>query len=373
MALITEAKANKKALVVTDLPEDCHATQDLQQLSFKVRTTDDDDDEERVVRTYCFGSGQDPRIVLMPYYELRLSNPRLLAALVFALYSQQIVFTGSAKGAVAFLHDHIGLHRVIQRIRFFYRLEGAMVTYKNLPHPVFIPKTCITEYRRFTNIAIHQMSGLRSYSLRIGAEFWDIVDWHHDPAQSMSVNATRVYYEEDLGQDFVYTEERSRYDNFLQWHARMVLEVFGRVSIVGADDDTLKKEFVECLNKKVDERRLKRTDVVRVRNCCCGIAGRSIKDGTTENCCVWELPRSEQYAGVPASEKYLAKKARTRQEQADAKKKNDEEKEKVAKAAKVLRKSNVHPADAIALDFLDFMAWLATIRFERIRFLNLYF
>lgn len=152
-ALIAATKANQEPLIVTDFPRGYHLPPN--QLTFSVS---DGHDEWRT--TYCFGHGEVPRPVLQLYFSLRHTYPGLLAELVFALYGQRIKFEGSTKGAIAFLHDHIALCRVLRDITFRYRLKDIVANYQNLPKVVFIPKTIVRDFRRFSNIPVHKLSEL---------------------------------------------------------------------------------------------------------------------------------------------------------------------------------------------------------------------
>lgn len=322
---IVAARHNNKPLVIADFPKHCKSIRKPRnQLSYTVNTGD-----KRWSTTYFFATGVDPRTILTRFRCLCDSHPHLMAKLVFALYSQNFEFVCSAKGAVAFLHEHIELHTVIRRISFRYTFEPYETTYQNCPDPILVVPTDFSEFRRFSNIPIHQMSGLVCYKLILHAKFWETAPWEK------GVHA--VFSKPDLLQRYEYYVEKSRYRNFF-WHfARLVPFVSGPLLIDGTDD-AAKRRFANGLGKAIHMERLCRSDVVRVRPCRCDDLGRD-RD-TVERCCMYDLPPAERKYGVPPPLKELDKKIKK------------EAKEKLIEESKKLRTANKNPPDSVALEYL---------------------
>lgn len=319
---IATANASTLPLIITDVPKRAESYRlPRNQLSFKVKA----DNGSLWTTTYFFAQGIDPRVTLRRFKHHVDSHPKLLAKLVFALYSQEFEFAGSTKGAVAFLHDHIELHRVIRRITFRYRIAQNILRFETQRGRITVPATHSQDFRRFSNIPVWKLSGLKSYKLIIEKEFWDEAPWQW--------GALLVYGIEDLCQEESFSHHRPQYRNFLQHIARICKKVSVVLRIEGADDKE-KKAFVSELTRIIHERRDERRDLVTDRDCVCRAAATA--DGVVERCCVYELPLGERIYGVPSEAP-----------------KHDEEGEKDKKSeSEKLRKANDNPPPQIAIEFL---------------------
>ena len=286
--------------MILDLPRNCSSVPfPKSQLVYKL-TALNRGREEKYTTTYFFAKGQDPRAIIARYRHVAETRPKLLSRLVFTLYSQLFELAGSIKSAIAFLHDHMDLLPVIRRFTLRYRFKPAIVECPTISEPVTVPRCDLWDFRRFSNIPVHKMSGLEYYKLLVEADFWDYVNWETRSAAS-------IFEERDVGEDCAYVDVFSRHPNFLNHFARLCNSVCSTLAIEGCTSDE-QKTWSRDLDTVMRMYRSHRRDWVTLRACCCDKEAH--ESNLLEHCCLWVLPPREQKNGVPPPLKQ--KKARER-------------------------------------------------------------
>ena len=226
--------------------------------------------------TYIAGSNMNDRKTTSIDTTILRTNKQAWQEGAGVLYGQIVYFTGTAEGALSWLHDVSRYLDLVKTLVFTYRSHQTKLDLGPRLGVVTFTKSSIDAFARLCNAMVHKCEGLNYFGLIVDDKFWSTHN-HRKGAEYVFKSQRYLQHIARLAQ-YDRTSARSKASNngvHIQLH-------------VEGTNTPAKERFIAMLEQVIQEKRAGRPKLAVKREC------NGCKTQSYEDCCFVKLPESER-------------------------------------------------------------------------------